>query len=186
MKLQDKNLLRKIRKGDIKSFESLFHQYYPGMCLFAKSLVKKENVAEEIVQDVFYNIWKNRKNFMLNSGWRNYLYGAVYNNSMQHFRKMKHEVSLENQSVPEQVSLHSGPLDEMNFIELHETVISVLNKMPGRRKKIFSMSRFDGLTYKEIAKNLSISVKTVEANMGKALNAFRTALKEYDYHKKRK
>ncbi len=181
MKIRDKNILRKIQKGDIKSFETLFHRYYPGMCLYAKSLVKKDNIAEEIVQDVFYNIWKNRLNFMLTSGWHQYLYRAVYNNSMQYLRKMSRETRYEESGITETEGNISDPSEAYNYEELTKNINKVLENLPERTGEIFRMSRFEGMTYRQIADKLSISVKTVEANMGKALRAFRTSLQSLGY-----
>ena len=70
MKINDRNILKQLRKGDIKSFESLFHKFHKGMRLYAISLLKNEVLAEEIVQDIFYNIWKNREEFYLKSKWQ--------------------------------------------------------------------------------------------------------------------
>lgn len=181
MKIRDKNILRKIQKGDIKSFESLFHRYYPGMCLYARSLVKKDSIAEEMVQDVFYNIWKNRLNFMLTSGWHQYLFKAVYNNSMQYLRKMSRESSFEESHMNEIVSSFTDPSEVYNYEELTININRVLENLPERTGEIFRLSRFEGLSYKEIAEKLSISVKTVEANMGKALRTFRTSLQRLGY-----
>lgn len=183
MQLRDRNILGRIQRGDVKSFELIFHRYYQGMLLYARSLVKKENVAEEIVQDVFYNIWKNRQNFKLTNNWKSYLYGAVYKNSLYYLRKMKREQPLEQSMLATEKGIGTSPEDEINYRELNERIKQTLNELPQRTGEIFRLSRFEGLTYPEIARKLAISVKTVEANMGKALKAFRSSLKEYGYVK---
>lgn len=184
MKTQDKKILNKIKKSNIRSFEALFHHYYPGMCLYAQSLLKKENVAEEIVQDVFYTIWKNRKEFRLTSGWQSYLYRSVYNNSLNYLRKTKRETPLDKRYAESEAGAYNDPLEEMNYKELNEAIRITLEKLPERRRQIFSLSRFEGLSYREIAEKLSVSIKTVEANMGKALKSFRISLEEYGYVKR--
>lgn len=183
MKFKERNILDKIRKGDVKSFENLFHQYYPGMLLYAKKLVKNEDVAEEIVQDVFYNLWKNRDNFMLRVSWKSYLMGAVYNNSMYHLRKTAREQRLDERIMDLKKNEDNGPFEVVNAGQLNETITKTLENLPERTRRIFQMSRYEDLTYPEIAKKLAISIKTVEANMGKALKAFRTSLKEYGFVK---
>ena len=62
MNSKEKRILKKIRKGDVNAFEELFHQYYPGMCSYSESLIQKTEIAEEVVQDVFFNLWKNKRN----------------------------------------------------------------------------------------------------------------------------
>ncbi len=179
MNLTEHRTLSRIRKGDIKSFENLFHHYYPGMCSYAESLIKKENVAEEIVQDVFYNIWKNRNDLRITSSWQSYLYKAVFNNSMMHLRKSKREMPLDERWAESQVQSSDNPAEELDAKELNAVILNTLQKLPERTRQIFNMNRFEGLKYKEIAEKLSISVKTVEANMGKALKALRSSLEEF-------
>ena len=179
MNLAEQRTLSKIRKGDIKSFETLFNHYYPGMCSYGESLTKKESVAEEIVQDVFYNIWKNRNELHITTSWQSYLYRAVFNNSMMHLRKAKREMPLDERWAESQVQSQDNPAEELDAKELNAVILFTLQKLPERTRQIFNMNRFEGLKYKEIAEKLSISVKTVESNMGKALKALRTSLDEF-------
>jgi len=179
MNITEHRTLSRIRKGDIKSFETLFHYYYPGMCSYAESLTKKANVAEEVVQDVFYNIWKNKSDLRITSSWQSYLYRAVFNNSMMYLRKAKREMPLDERWAESQVSSQDDPAQELDAKELNAVILYTLQKLPERTRQIFNMNRFEGLKYKEIAVKLSISVKTVEANMGKALKALRTSLEEF-------
>jgi len=172
------NLENRIRTGDIRAFESLFHTWYPSMCTFAESIVNSGMVAEEIVQDIFYNIWKNRATLLITTSWKTYLMRAVYNNSLMYLRKARREQSLDVQTATGPV-YNQDPSSELQAGELNRIVEETLLKLPSRTRKIFSMNRMEGLKYKEIARELSISVKTVEANMGKALRAFRLALKDY-------
>ena len=178
MRLKEQYILRKIRKGDLAAFEDLFHTNYPGMCSYSESLVKREDVAEEIVQDVFLNIWKNRENLRIVTSLHNYLYRSVFNNSMMYLRKSQKESRLDMRWA-EETQQGEDPGEEMNARELNALIIYTLEGLPERTREIFSMSRFEGLKYEEIAGKLSISVKTVEANMGKALKALRDSVEEY-------
>ena len=101
MVLREQLQLRKIQKGDIASFEALFHQYYNGLCGYAESLVGMKEIAEEVVQDVFFNIWKNRESLRIRQSLKSYLYRAAFNNSMMHLRKMRREHFLEDLSRPD-------------------------------------------------------------------------------------
>ncbi len=181
MKLNDRNILKQLRKGDIKSFESLFHQFHQGMLLYAISILKNEATAEEIVQDVFYNIWKNRGEFNLKNTWQAYLYKAVYNNAIMYIRKHNKEILLGDNSLINIEGTTDDPSEKMEYKGLRKDVEITLKKLPERTQNIFSMSRFEGMKYQEIANKLEISIKTVEANMGRALKAFRVSLRNYDY-----
>lgn len=178
MKLKEQHILRKIRKGDLNAFEELFHSNYPGMCSYSESLVKREDVAEEIVQDVFLNIWKNRENLKIVTSIHSYLYRSVFNNSMMYLRKMQRETRLDIRWA-EDTRTGADPGEEMNARELDALIIYTLEGLPERTREIFSMSRYEGMKYSEIAGKLSISVKTVEANMGKALKALRDSVEEF-------
>lgn len=179
MNIRENRILKKIRKGDVKEFESLFHQYYPGMCSYAESLVKQSGVAEEIVQDVFYNVWKNRSDLRIYASWQSYLFRSVFNNSMMHLRKHKREQPLDENWA--ESNLESGELlsEEMDAREMNAAMIYTLEGLPGRTQEIFRLSRFEGLKYNEIASELSISVKTVEANLSRALKALRISLEKF-------
>ncbi len=179
MNLKDQYGLMRLREGDLEAFEALFHRFHPGMCSYAESLTHKSEVAEEIVQDIFYNLWKNRKEFRLNNSWQSYLYRAVFNNSMMYLRKMKRESALNENWAVNIPSAEPNPADGYDLQEINGVIMKTLEELPERTREIFSMNRFEGMKYKEIAKKLSVSVKTVEANMGKALKALRISLEQY-------
>jgi len=180
MILKEQQQLRKIRKGDIKSFEELFHRFHPGLSRYAKSLVDMGEIAEEVVQDVFYNIWKNRETLKISKSLQSYLYRSVYNNSMMVLRKRRREKSLDDVSTLEAQVESADPSQILQMNEVNELVSRTLESLPERTREIFRLNRQEGLKYLEIAERLSISVKTVEANMGKALKALRTTVERYE------
>jgi RNA polymerase sigma-70 factor (ECF subfamily) len=180
MILKEQQQLRKIRKGDLDSFESLFHQYYPGLCGYAESLLGKSEVAEEVVQDVFYNIWKNRETLRITRNLQSYLYRSAYNNSMMYLRKMRREFFLDDGVTADQAADSPDPSQTLLLNEVTELIARTLEELPDRTREIFMMNRQEGLKYREIADKLSISVKTVEANMGKALKALRVSMEKYE------
>lgn len=157
----------------------LFHQYYRGLYDYARSLLHSGEKAEEVVQDVFYNVWKNRGSLRITKSWRSYLFRAVYNNSMMEMRKRRWELSMEEEMVPEIGDGMPDPSQELQFREVSDLVAETMEALPARTREIFLLNRQEGLKYKEIALRLSISVKTVEANMGKALKALRENLEKY-------
>jgi len=180
MVLKEQQQLRKIQKGDIISFERLFHRFHPGLSSYAESLVGKREIAEEVVQDVFYNIWKNRETLRINRSWQSYLYRSVYNNSMMYFRKMRREYPMDERTSLDHDVDPSDPSQLMQLNEVSELIAKTLEELPERTREIFRLNRHEGLKYREIADRLSISVKTVEANMGKALKALRNSLEKYE------
>ena len=180
MILKEQQQLRKIRKGDIASFEALFHTYYSGLCGYAESLLGMKEVAEEVVQDVFYNIWKNRETLRIRYSLQSYLYRSAYNNSMMYLRKMRREHFMEDLSPAEPRTDAPDPSQIIQLNEVSDLIIQTMDKLPERTREIFRLNRQEGLKYREIAQKLSISEKTVEANMGRALKALRNSLEKYE------
>jgi RNA polymerase sigma-70 factor (family 1) len=176
--IRDTDIIEKIRQGDVKQFESLFRSSYVSLVRYAKTLLKDHDNAEEIVQDLFCRIWKDREKIKIESSFNGYLFRAVHNRCLhyiEHSRiveKHAEQMSFRQQESPE------SPSDILNYKELQAKIASILEKLPERCGKIFCMNRFEGLKYNEIAEKLSVSVKTVEANMGKALKEFRKELTE--------
>ncbi|MCK5170550.1 MAG: RNA polymerase sigma-70 factor [Bacteroidales bacterium] len=175
----DKKILSRIKEGDIKQFEVLFKEYYERLCQFAIKYVKNIEQSEGVVQDTFYNIWKNHKILNIRISLKAYLYTAVRNNCLQELRTRSLDIKYENYYKSHYVNESISPADELDAKELSKVVNKALNSLPERCREIFKMSRYEGLKYHEIAEKLSISIKTVEANMGKALKHFRFHLKDY-------
>lgn len=176
--LRDSEIIRRIRQGDTRQFESLFRSSYVSLVRYAKTLIRDHDTAEEIVQDLFFTVWKDKEKLHIESSLNGYLYRAVHNRSLhyiEHARvveKYANEMGTRMQESPE------SPGEVLQHLELQERVAAILEKLPEKCGKIFCMSRFEGLKYSEIAEKLSVSVKTVEANMGRALKEFRRALAE--------
>lgn len=171
---------KRIQKGDVKEFEKLFREYYTPLCNFAFKFTKDIDDAEEIVQELFYNYWKNKENITISVSIKSYLYQATRNRCLkliEHNKvKGKYSDHVLNQGMEADLSTQSKIEDE----ELAEIIEETLNNLPQRCREIFELSRFEGLKYTEIAQKLSISIKTVEANMGKALRLIRLSLAKYD------
>jgi len=176
--IRDTEIIRRIRQGDKGQFESLFRSSYVSLVKYAKTLVKDHDTAEEIVQDLFFRLWQDKEKLNIESSLNGYLFRAVHNRCLHwldHNRvigKYADEISYRQ---PENVE---NPADIIFFKELQLKIMRVLERLPERCSKIFCMNRFEGLKYTEIAEKLSVSVKTVEANMGRALKEFRKALTE--------
>jgi len=143
-------------------------------------MLKDMDTAEDIVQEFFYNFWKNRESFNPKLSLNAYLYKSIYNNSL-HF--LEHQaVKLKYFDKVTSENLDEMPAEQLAKVELNDLqkiIRSTLEQMPGRCSIVFRMNRFEGKKYREIAEILSISVKTVEADMGKALQIFRKTLREF-------
>ncbi len=170
----------KIRNGDISAFEKVFREFYAPLTLFATTFVKDKDVAEEIVQDFFYHYWKDRKQTQIQSSMKSYFFQSIRNRALKHLRHENVKLKYASQTMAEATpSLETYELNTYELKELESTINNILDKLPPVCSQIFRMNRFEGLKYREIAERLSISIKTVEANMSKALTAFRQELRPY-------
>ncbi|TRX66476.1 RNA polymerase sigma-70 factor [Carboxylicivirga sp. M1479] len=167
----DEVLLKNIKAGDKNAFELVFNNYYAHLVLLAQKYLKDKDLSESIVQSVFVKMWENRKKVEIRS-LRGFLVVAVRNRCTN---ELKHQ-----QVVREFEKVHDDQ-NEAVWMTFNENVYlqhinKVIDELPEQRKKIFKMSRMDGLKYREIAAKLNISPKTVEVQMGKALKYLREQL----------
>jgi len=174
----DLEIIRRIRQGDEEQFESLFRSSYVSLVQYAKTLIKDHDTAEEIVQDLFFRLWQDREKIKIESSLNGYLFRSVHNRCMHWIGHEKVVAKHVQEMEHRQTESPEIPADILNFKELQERISGILQRLPERCGQIFYMNRFEGMKYAEIAERLSISVKTVEANMGKALKEFRKALTE--------
>jgi RNA polymerase sigma-70 factor, ECF subfamily len=174
----DNEIIRRIREGDAHQFESLFRSSYVSLVRFAMTIIKDRDTAEEIVQDLFFKLWRDREKLRIESSLNGYLFRSVHNRCL-HF--IEHKKIVEKYSAEmaySQTETRDNPSEILQYKELQEKVTRIIERLPDRCGRIFYMSRFEGLKYSEIAQKLSVSVKTVEANMGRALKEFRKELTE--------
>jgi len=176
---EEKRLLLALKKGDMKQFEFMFRFYYEPLVGYALGIVKVEAEAEEIVQELFLKIWRDRKKLKIRHSLAAYLYKSVYNQCMSRLKKEK--LSREYQKYALNRTVAEINTDEiLKYEELNRKFFELMDALPERRQLIFKLNRFQGLKYREIAERLSISIKTVEANMSKALQYFRENLQDYN------
>ena len=177
--LNDLLVLAKIKEGNIKAFESIFRLYYSPLCLYAASITGQTDTAEEIVQDLFYTFWKEREKLQLFHSVNSYLYGAVRNRSLQVLEHQEVRNRYKEVLLSKEENSTSSPQELLEYKELQDLIDRTLYQFPERRLQIFRMHRFGGMKYTEIATALSISIKTVEAEMTKALHALRKEIESY-------
>ncbi|MCB2197701.1 MAG: RNA polymerase sigma-70 factor [Bacteroidetes bacterium] len=161
-----------------QDFEELFNSHYSNLCAYANNFLKDVDASEEVVQEVLFKLWTNRESIIITSSVHSYLFRAVRNaslNVLKHVNiredyKIQHEYERDDELSSE---------DEMIVSELDQKIRAAIDQLPMERKKVFILSRYDGLKYKEIADKLNISVSTVENQMVKALKYLREELKDY-------
>ncbi len=175
----DAELISGIREGSEHAFEELFRGYYPRLSRYALSLLKDLDEAEEVVQNVFLNIWEKKESLEITLSLKSYLYRAVHNFCLN---RIKH-LQVRDAHKDYTVYVFSEGADSLNEVlhghELEIQIENAVKKLPEQCQLVFRMSRFEELKYQEIADRLHISVKTVENQIGKALKILRNELADY-------
>ncbi len=158
-----------------KAIVTAFESYFKGLHGYAFVILRDQILAEEMVQEVFLHIWAKRERLEIHSSLKAYLYKCVYNECMDHLSHQKERIV----KPLEQEHQESGR-DETTIAASHKELETHLHRaiieLPKQCRIIFQMSRYEDLKYKEIADQLNISVKTVEAQIGKALKILRKKL----------
>ncbi len=173
--VSDADLLARLRGGDHAAFDAIFRQWYEPVVRSANRVLHDPGVAEELSQDVFLELWRRRESLAPDSSVAGYLMQAVRNRSLNHLRHLqvqkKSAVYVEALSEPAE---HADA--DAQAGELQDAIREAIGALPPRTREVFLMSRERNLRYSEIAEQLGVSVKAVEANMSRALRQLREKL----------
>ncbi len=174
----EKRLINGLREGDRKIFEEIFNEYYIPLLHQVQRFTGDSQVAEEIVQDMFCKIWVKHNELIITKSLKSYMYRAVKNHCLNYIKHEKIRLQY-HQYIGFSVRGEQPFIDGIENKEIKLKIGEALLKLPNRRREIFELSRYEGMKYADIAKKLNISVKTVEAQMSKALYELRKSLKDF-------
>lgn len=169
-------IVKCLRESDEAAFEFLFKEYYKPLCLYLGYFIKQHDIVEQIVQEVFVNIWENRKTFSPKGNVKSYLFRAVKNRALNY---VKHErVKTKSQADLKEIYYSDETNIERQFEknELLKLIDEGVEQLPEKCREVFVLVKFNGISYSEAAEILNISPKTVENQMGKALKKLREFL----------
>jgi RNA polymerase sigma-70 factor (ECF subfamily) len=178
---EEKELLARIAQGDEKAFHSLFSQYKHKVYHTALRLLQSTAHAEDVLQEVFMKIWLGRDRLTeincfsayLNTITRNHIYNAL--------RKLANEELLLEKLLPPQPAAdrQDEAIGNMSLRELQDALRKVMATLTPQQKKVFELSRMEGLKHEEIAVRLNISRETVKKHVSEALRIIRGQLQRY-------
>lgn len=182
---QERDLVVKIRdKSDLDAFKIVFERYNAPMINYAKNFVSDIEQAKDITQDTFVSFWENRKKIKSPDALRSFLFKSLKNNCLNYLKHNAIKEKHKETAIFEIKKLELQYSDALNktFIDYQDTELAnqlnkVLKELPDDRRKIFEMSRFDGLKNKEIAEKLNLSVRTVDTQIYRALKQLKDNLK---------
>jgi RNA polymerase sigma-70 factor (ECF subfamily) len=174
----DKELVERLRDDDEEAIAQIFSKYYAYMCRSAYRILADENLAEDLAQEVFYELWKRRRELSVSTSLKAYLRRATVNKSLNYIRDHRKVRFEEEGRIDEQTSPPPAS-QRVETAELQDLIDKAIDELPDRCRIIFILSRFEDMTYNEIAGLLGISAKTVENQISKALRLLRQMLGPY-------
>lgn len=173
--MTDPELLARLRAGDAGAFDAIFRRWYEPLVRLAEGMLRERAVAEEIAQDVMLELWRRRESLDADGTPQAYLFQATRNRALNHVRARKvRERSEPFVACAEAVGAEADGL--LVEEEMEVALRAAMDALPPRCREVFELSRVQGLRYAEIASTLGVSVKAVEAQMGKALRVMRERL----------
>lgn len=161
---------------DDASFRALFDQYWKPLVAFCQHYIKDDEVAMDIVQDIFHSLWRRRDHLQVETRMEHYLFRAARIKITDHYRE-KFKRENQNRCLSDHFCERINNTEEtILFNDLDHFVDGLVNRLPCRCKQVYTLSRNSGLSVPEIAEQLDLSKKTVEAHLTKALRFLKTFL----------
>jgi len=173
---QEQTFVKQLKDGNIHAFNQLFYEYSSRLYGFGLKYLKSESDAEELVQDVFLKIWRNREKLKEEENFHSYLFAIAFNQIRDYFRHKGVFLDVEEclEEVPEDNSTEAS----ITYHSVLEQISGLLNKLPEKKQNIFRLSRFEGKSAKEIACIVGVSPKTVDNQISEVIGFLRAHLKE--------
>jgi RNA polymerase sigma-70 factor (ECF subfamily) len=181
--VSDQDLIEQLKTGDETAFEIIFTRYFEKLCLFAESIVKNHDIAEDIVEDIFLQLWINCQTNPVLVSLKSYLYQCVYHNAVKSVsRQRKNVFSIQTAAIDDNAFASADyPVANLILQELEQKASAIVEALPEQCKRIYLLNRDEDLKYHEIASRLGISVGTVKTQMSRAFARLREDLKEFLY-----
>lgn len=173
--------------SNIQNFNNLFNEYYERFTRFAIGYVKERQVAEDLVSEAFTTYWENRENLLPDTNPPAYVFTIVRNKCLNHLQHLQTRQRVEKEITDHAewaLNLNISTLQacDPDFIfseEIRQIIGKTLAQLPRKTRKIFILSRYQDLSYKEIAEKMNLGTKSIEYHISKALACFRLALKDF-------
>jgi RNA polymerase sigma-70 factor, ECF subfamily len=172
-------LIEGIKRGDKSIYSLVFLKYYSDLVLFAHTFLRDKNSSEELVQDVFLRLWEGRDTLSIMSSLKSYLLRSVQNKCIDYLRHIKIESEYSRVILNNRIVFENDTINYLLYSDLQIHLQKALDQLPDEITRAFCLNRFEGLTFKEISKNLNIPERTVESRIAKTLGFLREKLKDF-------
>ncbi len=179
-------LVKNIKDGDDIAFKILYNKYFPRLYYFVYEFVRMDDIAENIVHDTFAVFWEKRQTLQEDLNVSSYLFSIARNNCLYRLRekRYKNKIFTSGRITPNELEQNLRTLATIDttiftFNEIEQIIEETLKGLPPQCKKVFILSRFEGMKNREIAEELNITTKAVEGHITRSLKKFKIALKDY-------
>lgn len=173
---QDTILINRLRSGDESALTELYNRFWQALFVSAYNVLKDRELCEDIIQDIFMNIWHNREKLEINISLKGYMYACARYQVFNQFKKNKDKIHVELFQEIDKRFQHSTPETLLMHEELVHQINAIIETLPEKCQQVYKLSREEQLTHKEIAERLNISTKTVENHITKALHVIRFSM----------
>ncbi|MEL7585836.1 MAG: RNA polymerase sigma-70 factor [Prolixibacteraceae bacterium] len=181
IKDEESFIFSRMAEGSKEAFRFFFEKYYPDLCNLVNLYLHDPVMSEEIVQDVFIYLWEKKEIIKIESSVKSYLLRASKNKSINYIRNERTKLGIHRKLAETDTTCAEMPDSVMDAMQLRKVIDAAIDSLPVRCREIYILAKEKNLPYKQIAGELGISVKTVEAQMGIALKKLREHLRPY-YH----
>lgn len=175
--MKEQTILKRLRAGDQQALEEIYSDYYERLLFFGIRLTSDQEVARELIQDLFTHLWQQHTTLNIHTSVKTYLFSSIYNRSMKWIRHRKIE---ELYSKEKQLEHIPAPLpNSQEEPGLKRAIFEAIDELPDKSRLVFQLTQLDGLSYAETAGKLGISIKTVENLLSRARKRLQSKLKKY-------
>jgi RNA polymerase sigma-70 factor (ECF subfamily) len=173
-------LYQLVAEGDERAFNIIYEKHWPKLYRFLYRMTKSSEVAEELLVDVFLKLWMGRELIPQIRNMDGYLYKAAYHKALDFFKLCAKEVSVQK-AIEQQMSGKCAENADQHLLEVEyqDLIAQAIRQLSPQRKRVFTLSREQGLTHEQIARELDVSPLTVKRTMSDALQSIRTFLKDH-------
>ncbi|WP_099464825.1 RNA polymerase sigma-70 factor [Parabacteroides provencensis] len=181
--VSDEEIIIQIKNGNMTAFKSLFDSVYFQLYFHCRKFVPDSEDAKDLLQNVFLRFWEKRSEIDIHTSLNAYLFRSVQNECLNYIRSNRITTTLE-EGLPDNIrndfnNNEPSPFSDLAILEIEKIVENTIDKLPDQCKSIFKLSRINGLKNQEIADKLTISVRTVDTQIYRALKILKDKLKDY-------
>lgn len=183
----DVSLLSQLKEGNREAFNSLFRHYYPRVMAYVTAMVEQE-IAEDIVQDVFLYVWENRSKLYVGDGFHSYLFQSAYTRCLDHFKKQqsagKYNLHVEEtlKEYGDSLREETSVMEELYSKDFYKRLYDLLDQLPAQRREVFILTYINGLKAKEVAARTQIPQRTVESHIYLTIKYLKEHMSKKDFY----